>query len=141
MQDANRRIKEALKQRGITRREVAEHVGVKLGTVNSWLSEGRPIPMPKLRAIESLIAAGNQRPAQFDDVVAFAVRMTPEEYRLLCRAAGVESLDPAAAERQVRAMLQETWNCLAREAPQVVGQAELEERYLTAAEPDSPEDV
>lgn len=116
----NEEIRNRCDAAGFTRIDVALHVGVSKHTVDNWFSGGRCIPPPKLRAIEELLSGAHTNALQYDDVMAFAVRLTPAEYQQLCRVAGVEKLSAPEAERAVRRLLQETWDRLAVEVPPVV---------------------
>lgn len=133
-QNPNEQIRKRCDTAGYTRADIARHVGVSKFTVDNWFSAGRAIPPAKLRAIEALLAGGTMRVARYDDVMAFAVRLTPQEYQQLCAVAGAENLSAEEVESAVRELLQRTWDTLAEEVPQVVE----EERALEAAEETMP---
>jgi transcriptional regulator with XRE-family HTH domain len=134
MEKDNNQIKQKLSDAGITRAQVARHVGVSLATVHNWLSAGRPIPTPKLRAINELLNGQAPAPARLDQPIAFEVRLTPSEYDHLCQLAGLEKLDAEAAARQMQKILQESWNMLAARAKNVVT---VDSGDMEAAEPEA----
>ena len=104
------KLKERLRMAGITRSMVAALTESSSHTVDNWLSRGNPIPPHKLKLIEHAINGG---PVAHDAVMSFAVRVTHEEWRMLCEHAGVESMDALQAEAEVRALLQDKWRELA----------------------------
>ncbi len=55
-----------------------------------------------------------------DEIRAFAVRLTPQEYSQLAAVAGVDNLSAEEAEKAVRELLQKTWDELANKVPHVV---------------------
>lgn len=124
MQNPNEQIRNRCDAAGYTRADIARHVGVSKHTVDNWFSAGRVIPPAKARAIEELLRSGTQNGVSYDSVIAFAVRLTPAEYKQLCKAAGVENLTAEAAEAAVRRLLQRTWDQLADEVPDVVDENE-----------------
>ena len=127
----NNQIKQKLCDAGISRAQVARHVGVSVATVHNWLSAGRPIPTPKLRAINELLNGQAPEPARLDQPIAFEVRLTPSEYEHLCQLAGLDKLDAEAASRQMQKILQDSWNMMAARAAKVV---EVDSGDLEAAD-------
>lgn len=119
-QNPNEQIRKRCDTAGYTRADIARHVGVSKYTVDNWFSAGRAIPPAKLRAIEELLAGGNMRAVSYDSVLAFAVRLTPQEYHQLCTVAGAENLSAEEVEAAVRELLQRTWDELAASVPKVV---------------------
>lgn len=90
---------------GITRAEIASHLGISKSTVDNWFSAGRTIPPAKKRGIVELLQAGRRPAVQFDSVKAYIVRLTPAEYRCLCELSGVEEMSAEAVELALRGLL------------------------------------
>ena len=85
-------IKSALKKQRITRAELADKIGVCLGTVNNWLCGANPIPVAKQKLIEMLLQPAPQAapalpPLDLSSVKIINVRLTAEELDLCIRAA------------------------------------------------------
>lgn len=125
MDNPNEHIRKRCDAAGYTRADIARHVGVSKHTVDNWFSAGRIIPPAKMRAIEDLLAGGSAAVCSYDSVLAYAVRLTPTEYRQLCAVVGVENLSAEQVEAAVRELLQATWDELAESVPDVVEDAEL----------------
>lgn len=135
MTNPNEQIRKKCDAAGYTRREIAAHVGVSKHTVDNWFSAGRVIPPAKKRAIEELLNGCTPRHVSYDSVIAFAIRLTPAEYKKLCEISGAVGLSAEQAEKKVRELLQKTWDDLAQSVPQVVEEEEVE-RFMAAD--DSP---
>ena len=142
MDNANDKVRRACDAAGYTRSDIAAHVGVSKHTVDNWFSSGRPIPPAKLRAINELLNGGCRLPVSYDAVMAFAVRLTPAEYRQLCEVSGARDLSPVEMEAAVRELLQRTWDDLADHVPVVVDEGTELDRpprvnWMEAAEADA----
>lgn len=87
-----------------------------------------------MRAITELLQGKTRRAVSYDDVMAYAVRLTPSEYQQLCQIAGKPDMSPTEVEKLVRDLLQRTWDDLAASVPDVV------EDDLDAVEDDDPAD-
>ena len=74
-------IKEWLTRQGYNRTWLASRLDVKKSTIDNWLSRGKPIPQRKLAALARLMAAPPE--VKYSDVIAVAVRFTPEEMEAL----------------------------------------------------------
>lgn len=127
MKKENEELKKELYDAGISREDVARHVGCSVSTVHNWLSAGRPIPPAKLRAIRELLNTGKAEPIQLDKPICFEVRLTPKEYRHLCQLAGWDKLDAEEASRQMTRLLQESWEMMTARDSGVLEAAEPEE--------------
>lgn len=134
MEKQNDHIRKRCDDAGFTRAYIAAHLGVSKHTVDNWFSAGRPIPAAKMRAITELLQGKNRRAVSYDDVMAYAVRLTPSEYQQLCQIAGKPDMSPTEVEKLVRDLLQRTWDDLAASVPDVV------EDDLDAADDDSADD-
>ncbi len=102
-------LKRRLKRAGISREQVAAHLGVALGSVNHWLSGYRAIPAAKRKQLESMLQ--NTRGASpFESILAVSVRFTPAEFDRLRDAAGSEM--PIDIEDAIREALEEKWGII-----------------------------
>ena len=88
-------IKTWLKQHGVSRREFAEKVGVKITSVNNWLSGYSQIPAGRMAIIEKLLAPPPTAPAPLDveSVKVLVIRMTAEQRALCVEAARKAKMD------------------------------------------------
>lgn len=134
MEKPNDHIRKRCDDAGFTRADIAAHLGVSKHTVDNWFSAGRPIPASKMRAITELLQGKTRRAVSYDDVMAYAVRLTPAEYQQLCQIAGKPDMRPTEVEKLVRDLLQRTWDDLAASVPDIV------EDDLDAAEDDDSAD-
>lgn len=112
MNEVNQRLRSATELAGISRAELASLLGVSLSTVNGWFSAGRTITPVKQNAIAAIVRQAQNPEHRYDDVVAFAVRLTTAEWQQLCEVAGTESLSYQEAEKKVRELLQQAWKKL-----------------------------
>mgnify|MGYP006921662976 CR=1 FL=1 len=103
-------IKNWLKRIKKNRKWLAEQLFVSIHTVNNWLAPNSPIPIPKSKHafIQSLIEKSqnveNKR-VNYDDVLTFSVRLTPDEWKALLPS-NVDPTNHAAAEQYIRDLLQ-----------------------------------
>ncbi len=75
-------------KKNMSRQELAEAVGVSLGTVNNWLSGNAPIPEKKQLLIGRLMQSGKDvAPCASEPVRAVAVGLTCAEYAQVQEAA------------------------------------------------------
>ena len=103
-------IKKWLKSTGKDRNWLAEKLYVSKSTVDNWLAPSTPTPIPKSKAafIHSLMEQSQtveSKKVNYDDVLTFSVRLTPEEWKALLPP-HVEPKDYAAAEKYIRNLLQ-----------------------------------
>ena len=103
-------IKKWLKSTGKDRNWLAEKLYVSKSTVDNWLAPSTPTPIPKSKAafIHSLMEQSQtveSRKVNYDDVLTFSVRLTPEEWKALLPP-HVDPKDYAAAEKYIRDLLQ-----------------------------------
>ncbi len=103
----------------MTKKELAQKMGVTYTFMVEILNGKRPLSDATCAKFERLRAA-DARVCRYDDVRAFAIRLTEEEYRQLCVIAGAQSLSHEETEAAVRELLQRTWDELAANVPQVV---------------------
>ena len=103
----------------LTKKELAEKLGVSYPFLVDMLNGKREVSAATSAKFECL-KAEQVRVCSFDDVRAFSVRMTPEEYMQLCRFAKVEDLSAEQAEKVLRDMLQATYDREARRVPNIV---------------------
>lgn len=127
MKNVNEELKQELYAAGISRKEIAGHVGCSLPTVNNWLTAGRPIPPAKLRAIRELLYKEGAPALQLDKPICFEVRLTPKEYKHLCSLASLDKLDAEQAAREMTRLLQASWEMKAARESGVVSAADSEE--------------
>lgn len=85
-------IKRWLKENGVTRQEFAEKVGVRITSVNNWLSGYTQIPAGRMAIIEKELhpapqAAPALPPLDLSSVKIINVRLTAEELDMCIRAA------------------------------------------------------
>lgn len=73
------------------------------------------------------------RVCAYDEVRAFAVRMTTEEYQRLCHYAKVENMDAEQAENVIRKLLQDTFDNDAALLADVVTEEDKESEPLHIA--------
>ena len=102
------KIKDWLKTSGHSREWLAEKLLVSKATIDGWLAPSRPIPSTKLAFIKKLMLPQKNTlpPIKHDDVIAFTVRFTPEEWAAMLPPE-IDPNDQAAAEKYVRKKLQE----------------------------------
>ncbi|MEF2892328.1 MAG: hypothetical protein U0O39_06060, partial [Akkermansia sp.] len=103
-------IKKWLKSTGKDRNWLAEKLYVSKSTVDNWLAPSTPTPIPKSKAafIHSLMEQSQtveSKKVNYDDVLTFSVRLTPEEWKALLPP-HVDPKDYAAAEKYIRDLLQ-----------------------------------
>ena len=103
-------IKKWLKSTGKDRNWLAEKLYVSKSTVDNWLAPSTPTPIPKSKAafIHSLMEQSQtveSKKVNYDDVLTFSVRLTPEEWKALLPP-HVDPKDYAAAEKYIRNLLQ-----------------------------------
>lgn len=103
-------IKKWLKDIGKDRNWLAEQLYVSKSTVDNWLAPSTPTPIPKskLAFIRTLMDQSQRIDDQkinYDDVLTFSVRLTPEEWKALLPS-DVDPEDHAAAEKYIRDLLQ-----------------------------------
>ena len=103
-------IKKWLKSTGKDRNWLAEKLYVSKSTVDNWLAPSTPTPIPKSKAafIHSLMEQSQtveSKKVNYDDVLSFSVRLTPEEWKALLPP-HVDPKDYAAAEKYIRNLLQ-----------------------------------
>lgn len=103
-------IKKWLKSTGKDRNWLAKRLYVSKSTVDNWLAPSTPTPIPKSKAafIHSLMEQSQtveSKKVNYDDVLTFSVRLTPEEWKALLPP-HVDPSDHDAAERYIRGLLQ-----------------------------------
>ena len=102
-------IKDWLKRIGKNRKWLAEKCFVAKSTVDCWLAPTRDIPPAKVAYIKKLKeeswSIGSSSPINYDAVITFPVRLTPEEWEMLLPP-NIDPKDHAAAEKYVRDLLQ-----------------------------------
>lgn len=103
-------IKKWLKSTGKDRNWLAEKLYVSKSTVDNWLAPSTPTPIPKSKAafIHSLMEQTQtveRKKVNYDDVLTFSVRLTPEEWKALLPS-HVDPSDHDAAEKYIRGLLQ-----------------------------------
>lgn len=114
---------------GLTKKELATQIGISYPFMVDILNGKRELSESTAAKFE-LLRSEAAKVCRYDDVRAYAVRLTPAEFRQLCAVAGVQDMTAEGVEKVVRDLLQRTWDALATEVPQVVE----EERTLEAAE-------
>lgn len=104
----------------ITKKELAKKLGLSYSFLVDILNGKRELSEATVAKFERL--RGDVQPVlcRFDDVCAYAVRLTPAEYRKMCAVAGVQDMTAPEVEAVLRDLLQRTWNDLAKNAPNVV---------------------
>lgn len=102
------KIKDWLKTSGHSREWLAEKLLVSKGTIDGWLAPSRPIPYAKKQLIKNIINPPQHSfsPLKHDDIIAFTVRFTPEEWAAMLPPE-IDPNDQIAAEKYVRKKLQE----------------------------------
>lgn len=100
------KIKDWLKTSGHSRDWLAAELKVSKSTVNNWLASVYPIPHAKKQLIKNIISPHTLPPLKHDDVIAFTVRFTPEEWAAMLPPE-IDPNDQIAAEKYVRKKLQE----------------------------------
>lgn len=103
-------IKNWLKSIKKDRKWLADQLFVSIHTVNNWLAPNSPIPIPKakLAYIQNLMTPHQTiktKKVNYDDIITFSVRLTPEEWNALLPP-DIDQNDYAAAERYIRNLLQ-----------------------------------
>lgn len=93
----------------LTKKELAEKLNVSYPFLVDMLNGKREISGATAAKFEVLKNEA-VRVSSYDDVRAFAVRMTNEEYQRLCQHAKVENMDAEQAENVIRKLLQETFD-------------------------------
>lgn len=103
-------IKDWLKKIEKDREWLAKKLFVSPYTVRNWLAPKSTIPIPKakLAFIQQLMEqskAIENKKVNYNDVLTFPVRLTPEEWKALLPP-DIDPSDYAAAERHIRNLLQ-----------------------------------
>lgn len=104
---------------GLTKKELASKLEISYPFLVDILNGKKEISSATAAKFE-VLKRESVRVCAYDDVRAFTVRMTQEEYIQLCRYAKVENLPAEQAEKVVRDLLQKTFDEAAREVPKVV---------------------
>lgn len=107
------------KAHGLTKKELAAKLGITYPFLVNVLNGKRVLSAATAMKFQQLSRQHVKR-CNYDEVRAFAIRMTDAEFYALCRALGVEDMSPAETEKAVRDLLQATWDELAATVPQVV---------------------
>lgn len=118
----------------LTKKELARRLDITYTFLVDILNGKRDLSAATALKFQQLIGE-EARACRYDAVRAYAVRLTPAEFRQLCAVAGVTDMNAEEVEIIVRDLLQRTWDELAASVPDVVEEP-AEERYLTAAESD-----
>lgn len=113
----------------ITKKELARRLGITYTFLVDILNGKRALSAATALKFQQL-SGKDVKACSYDDVMAYAVRLTPAEYHQLCKIAGKPDMSPAEVEKAVRDLLQQTWDELAATVPNVV------ENDLDAAEAD-----
>lgn len=103
----------------LSKKELAEQLGLTYTYLVGMLNGKRVLSAATAMKFQQLSGKHVKR-CNYDEVRAFAIRMTDAEFYALCRALGVEDMSPAETEKAVRDLLQATWDELAATVPQVV---------------------
>lgn len=103
-------IKEWLKRIKKDRKWLADQLFVSVYTVRNWLAPNSSIPIPKakrafIRTLMDQSQKIDDQKINYDDVLTFSVRLTPEEWKALLPS-DVDPEDHAAAEKYIRDLLQ-----------------------------------
>ena len=103
-------IKKWLKRIKKDRKWLADQLFVSVYTVRNWLAPNSSIPIPKakLAFIRSLMEKTQNvecKKVNYDDVLTFSVRLTPEEWKALLPP-HLDPKDHTAAEKYIRNLLQ-----------------------------------
>lgn len=128
--DTIEQIKAWMIRRGYSQKQLAERLGVSPTYLSYVFTGKRQLSSSLILKFEQL-SGENQTKYSLDEIVSFAVKITPEEYALLCKKVGAEHLTAEECEMAVRELLQRTFNELAETSPQVV---DLSDEDLEAAE-------
>lgn len=128
--DTVEQIKAWMNRRGYSQKQLAEKLGVSTTYLSYVFTGKRPLSSSLILKFEQ-ISGENQTKYRLDEIVSFAVKITPEEYNLLCKKVGAEHLSMEECEMAVRDLLQRTFDELAEAAPKVV---DLTDSELEAAE-------
>lgn len=105
--------------RGLTKKELAAQIGISYPFLVNILKGKRELSESTAAKFE-VLRSETSKVCRYDDVMAYAVRLTPAEYQQLCKFAGVEGMSAPEVEKAVRDLLQATWDELAATVPQVV---------------------
>lgn len=104
---------------GLSKKALAERLGVSYPYLVNLLNGKAKLTDALAFKMEQLTKESRPKYG-LEEVVAFAVKMTPEEYALLCKKVGAEHLTAEQCEQAVRELLQKAFDELAESAPQVV---------------------
>lgn len=105
--------------RGLTKKELASQMGITYPFLVNVLNGRRELSETTAAKFE-LLRQDAARVCRYDDVRAYAVRLTPGEYAQLCELAGVQDMTAEGVEAVVRDLLQRSWDELAATVPEVV---------------------
>ncbi len=111
------------KAHGLTKKELAAKLGITYPFFVNVLNGKRELSAAVAQKFEQLIG-DSSRPCRYDDVRAFAIRLTHTEYDQLCALAGTANMSASEVEKAVRDLLQRTWDKLAATVPDVVEEPE-----------------
>lgn len=104
---------------GLTKKELATQIGISYPFLVDILNGKRELSEATAAKFE-LLRGEAAKVCRYDDVRAYAVRLTPAEFRQLCAVAGVQDMTAEGVEKVVRDLLQRTWDDLAASVPDVV---------------------
>lgn len=96
--------------RKITKKELALRLGITYPYLVSILNGKQELSESVAAKFELMANGARKGASRYDDVRAFAVRLTNEEYEKLCLVAGAQDLTSEQAEAAVRDLLQRTWD-------------------------------
>ena len=103
----------------LTKKELAAAMGITYPFLVDILNGKRELSAATAAKFE-VLRAEKSAVTSYDAVRAFAIRLTEQEYRELCAMVGAQNLTAEEAEDAVRRLLQNTWDKLAAEVPDVV---------------------
>lgn len=104
---------------GLTKKELAARIGISYPFLVDILNGKRELSEATAAKFEVLRSEAT-KVCRYDDVRAYAVRLTPAEFQQLCAVAGVKDMSADDVEQVVRDLLQRTWDELAAAVPNVV---------------------
>lgn len=108
------------KLNNLTKKELASRLDVSYPFLVDMLNGKREISTATAAKFE-VVKNEAVKVCAYDDIRAFAVRMTPDEYLRLCQYAKVEKLDAEEAENVIRNLLQTTFDSDSAMLSDVVG--------------------
>lgn len=111
------------KTHGLTKKELAAQMGITYPFLVNILNGKRELSAATAQKFKELCGDA-ARVCRYDDVRAYAVRLTPTEFQQLCAVAGVQDMSAEDVEKMVRDLLQRTWDELAAAVPDVVEEPE-----------------